>query len=82
MRVDMTKKRMKLVKEGTITWTYEEKKKTFVNLIKPLGYKDPCPHFYVPHITVGYSYEQRRIKVKCETTNEEIPKHEAPSVVP
>ena len=28
--------------------------KTFENLRKSLGYSDPCSHFYIPHITIGY----------------------------
>ena len=27
---------------------------TFENLRKSLGYSDPCPHFYIPQITIGY----------------------------
>ena len=27
---------------------------TFENLRKSLGYSDRCPHFYIPHITIGY----------------------------
>ena len=56
MRADMTKKRMKNVIEGTTTWIYGEKKMTFKNL-RSFGYKNPCPYFHVPHITIGYSYE-------------------------
>ena len=38
MRLDMTKKRMKCRIEGTTTWIYGEKKKTFKNPRKGLGY--------------------------------------------
>ena len=27
---------------------------TFEKLRKSLGYSDPCPHFYIPQITIGY----------------------------
>ena len=40
--------------EAHNTWIYEEKKETFERLRKSLGFEDPCPHFYVPHKTIGY----------------------------
>ena len=36
MRADMTKKRIKLIVEGTATWIYGEKKETFETLRKGL----------------------------------------------
>ena len=38
MQGDMTKKSMKNVIEGTTSWIYGEKKKTFKNLRKKFGY--------------------------------------------
>ena len=67
IRADMAKKRMKLVIEGTSNWIFEGKMETFENLRKSLGYSRPCPHLYIPHITIGYfplNVEEQKLNTK------------------
>ena len=70
MRADMSQKRMKLVIEGTPNWIYKGKKLSFDSLRRSLRYVDPCPIYYVPHITVGY----------CRMNKEEIKLNPKPLV--